>query len=111
MVNVGDLYLLWQSVDRDGDGFRDVSGVDLREGDTSLHKRRHPSSNLPSGAVMADAGVPWNLKVVGGPEPGFLDADDGRRFPHLRDAVPQLPRPGSEAVGVPLENPEINDGG
>src|SRR6218665_3142619 len=68
-------------------------------------------SLLSSNAVMADAGVIRYVKGGVAPQPGFLNAEDRRWVPHLRDAVPQLRCWGPGAERVPLENLEINDGG
>src|SRR6218665_2372746 len=111
MVDADDGYLALQSVDGEGDRFLDVSGVGDGVGHASLHERCYSSSLGPSGAVMADAGVTRYLEGDVGLQPGFLDAEDRRKFPHLGYAVLQLRCAGTEAVRVPLEDLEINDGG
>src|SRR6218665_1592678 len=95
-------------VDREGDRFRDVGGGDDGAGHASLHERCNSSFLFSSDAVTADPGVTRYLEGGVGPQPGFLDAEDRRRVPHLRDAVPQLCCAGPEAERVPLENLEIN---
>src|SRR6218665_2990878 len=93
VVDVDDGHLAVQSVDGDGDRFRDVGGVDDGVGHASPHERCYSSSFGSSGAVMADAGVTRDLEGGAGLQPGFLDAEDRHWVPHLGDAVPQLRGP------------------
>src|SRR6218665_630939 len=88
-----------------------VGGVGDGVGHAGLHERCYSSSLGSSGAVMADAAVTRDLEGDAGLQPGFLDAEDRRRVPHLGDAVPQLRCAGPETERVPLEDLEINDCG
>ena len=90
MVDVDDLDIFLQSVNRDGDQFRDVGGGDDRVSHAGLHERRHSSSLFSSDTVMPEAGVAWYVEGGVGPQPGFLDAEDGRRVALLSNAARTL---------------------